>query len=499
MLTSPALKIRIGQSKDLEDGELPESPKGIKKPVLGQFDDGYDENYLGNAADRARLASLTELEREFELFERSVRREELRYKWGIKCGIMAKEKQVDSGQNKLEPIKSSGCVRRMAPAAEKRRNAIDRLVARRQVKRQKGEECNELELESTNDSSKKAKLKARDIYSDFSSEETGEDEEARDKCSSSSEPNTPITCLMELSKALLTRNQLEDFLDKPMFEQIVIGCFVRIAIGTAPAQLSTVYRLSLIVAVEQSEQEYQMGGRRTKRVLQLQHGGQRRSFQMHLVSNQAVTSGEFHFWLDACGRDAQALPTLCGIAQKQRDIQRTTNYPNNGGDVELQTTGRQVGKQPVSSVYRKVFLIMERDIAVDRNDLEKSSQLEQEIKQIDQQAQKLEKRGQNTSSSFVPTETLQKPPGKPPAKNFDWQQYMRRKIAVLERLQSEQQKEPPVAAVEQPSVNPAPLSQMPAAAAEPQSKPKAPIDVDKLDLFELHNFEIHLDMSKLCE
>lgn len=395
MLASPVMKRHLHRSEDLEEGELPDSPKDVKMPILDHFGDGYDVNYLGNAADRARLASLTELEREIELYKRSDRRENLRNRLGIKYGIMAsKEKQTEPGR--IMPASSS--------ETQKRRSALDRLMAQRQGKRHKEEECNELELQRTtwshpdHASASTSKRPKRDINSDLSSEVAGGDKDSR-----------RVTSLMELCKALLTRNQLEALLDKPSFEQSVIGCFVRIAIGYAPAQFATVYRLSLIVAVEQTEQEYQVGGRRTRRVLQLQHGGHRRNFQMHLVSNQAVTPGEFNFWLDACQRDAQPLPTLRGIAQKQRDIQ--------------------------------------------------------DIKKIDQQALPGQSKS-SCSSSFI--------------------------VATTNNRQKEQ--------AVQPLSNPLPTLRP--AAVESQSKPKAPpepIDVDKLDLFALHNFEIHLDLSKLRE
>ena len=42
------------------------------------FDDGYDSDLMGDEADRARLAGMTELEREMELAERSERRDEIK-------------------------------------------------------------------------------------------------------------------------------------------------------------------------------------------------------------------------------------------------------------------------------------------------------------------------------------------------------------------------------------------------------------------------------------
>ncbi len=43
-----------------------------------EFNDGYDENLMGDDNDQARLASMTEKEREEELFNRNERREVMR-------------------------------------------------------------------------------------------------------------------------------------------------------------------------------------------------------------------------------------------------------------------------------------------------------------------------------------------------------------------------------------------------------------------------------------
>lgn len=46
-----------------------------------EFNDGYDENLMGDDNDQARLASMTEKEREEELFNRNERREVMRTRY----------------------------------------------------------------------------------------------------------------------------------------------------------------------------------------------------------------------------------------------------------------------------------------------------------------------------------------------------------------------------------------------------------------------------------
>ncbi|XP_063698088.1 RNA polymerase-associated protein Rtf1 [Culicoides brevitarsis] len=61
-----------------------------------EFNDGYDENLMGDAEDRARLEALTEKERETEIFKRIERRDMMRTRWEIERKLrMAKRSEKD--------------------------------------------------------------------------------------------------------------------------------------------------------------------------------------------------------------------------------------------------------------------------------------------------------------------------------------------------------------------------------------------------------------------
>ncbi|KAM8717672.1 hypothetical protein ACLKA7_004379 [Drosophila subpalustris] len=513
---------------DLEDGELPEG----EALALSKYEDGYDENLMGDAEDRIRLEGLSELDRERELYERSLKREEQMIKWGIKNMLLGKSReQAETSSELAVVVKERSNSRRLQLEAQrvanKKRSAFDRLVAQRNNKRNRDdeefishhitadEEDEEQEQEqvdtSARDSSfKKLKLKAEDVYSDDSSGSSEEEEYVEQN-----EPLVLVDSLMELGKAILTRSQLEDFLDKPIFEQTVIGCFVRVSIGAALNEQPSVYRLSEIVALDSIEQEYQVGTRRTRRVLQLKHGGHQRGFLINVVSNRPVTSSEFSYFLEACQRDAQPLPSLRRVSEKQRDIEKATNYAFTEGDVELMVqTKRQAGQKLVSAAYRKVCLIMERDMAIESNDKEKANRLEREIKQIDEKSltePQREKRVHYMSSSTVksnPVQTTQvqsASKSKFNSKKIDWQQYMRKRLKKIASLQRQQCKMEPESIEDEFSSPPA---------AEPDPKPNkeekaetdkeseqldSVVDIDKLNLHELHNFKIRLDVSNLLK
>lgn len=59
-----------------EEGEVSDSSSSEE-----EFNDGYDDQLMGDEEDRARLASLTEKERETEIFKRIEHRELMKKRW----------------------------------------------------------------------------------------------------------------------------------------------------------------------------------------------------------------------------------------------------------------------------------------------------------------------------------------------------------------------------------------------------------------------------------
>ncbi|XP_050357987.1 RNA polymerase-associated protein Rtf1-like [Nymphalis io] len=102
-----------------------------------EFDDGYDENLMGDEEDRARLAAMSEKEREQEIFKRIERRDLMKTRWEI--------------ERKLRLARRSAAERGASPAElARRRDARKRrreLRARRACRRQRHHERRESEKE----------------------------------------------------------------------------------------------------------------------------------------------------------------------------------------------------------------------------------------------------------------------------------------------------------------------------------------------------------------
>ncbi|CAG9864528.1 unnamed protein product [Phyllotreta striolata] len=193
-----------GEKSEPEEGEVSDSSSSEE-----EFNDGYDDQLMGDEEDRARLAALTEKERETEIFKRIEQRELMKTRFEIekklrqaKKAERAKDKSakpkdrdrdkefVSKLQNDFSSIdhkerskeRKKNIEENRGKTDNKRVNAMAELKARREDKlkreeaeeeRKKREEQKKKEEEEKIMSKKnEMKLKASDIYSDDSDDDT---------------------------------------------------------------------------------------------------------------------------------------------------------------------------------------------------------------------------------------------------------------------------------------------------------------------------------------
>ena len=64
-------------------GEVSDSGRDASDAELEEFDDGLDENLIGDEEDKERLEQMTEKEREQEIFNRLEKREAMRTRYRL--------------------------------------------------------------------------------------------------------------------------------------------------------------------------------------------------------------------------------------------------------------------------------------------------------------------------------------------------------------------------------------------------------------------------------
>ncbi|XP_037550548.1 RNA polymerase-associated protein RTF1 homolog [Nematolebias whitei] len=501
------------------------------------FRDGYDDDLMGDAEDRARLEQMTEKEREQELFNRIEKREVLKRRFEIKKKLKtAKKKEKEEKKKKQEEeqekrkqsqvldtqvVSMSHNKERRSKRDEKldkKSQAMEELKAEREKKKNKTAEL----------LAKREPLKTSEVYSDDEEEEEEDDDKSSVKSDRSSRSSSydddekeetlpksqPVSLPEELNRIRLSRHKLERWCHMPFFAKTVTGCFVRIGIGNSSSK--PVYRVAEIVDVVETAKVYQLGSTRTNKGLQLRHGGDTRVFRLEFVSNQEFAESEFMKWKDAMIVAGMQVPTLDEIGKKEQTIKEALNYKFNDKDIEdIVKEKDRFRKAPPNYAMKKTQLLKDKAMAEDSCDNERVKVIQDELNELEERAEALDRqRTKNISAiSYINQ------------RNRSWNIVESEKALVAEGQNSKNQQMDPftrrqckptmVSNARDPSVHAAILAHLNqkygsgSGAAEPSSTetntqgqtnpkdkdvPKPTTDLSE-DLFKVHDFDVKIDLQ----
>ena len=138
-------------------GEVSDSDESVSDSSQEEFNDGYDDKLMGDEEDQARLAQMTEKEREQEIFKRIEQREIMKTRFEIEKKLrMAKkqelkkqkeskkrEKGSDDKEKRVERApdpkeRSKDRKKTIEEKQDKKFHAMSLLKARREEKRERG-------------------------------------------------------------------------------------------------------------------------------------------------------------------------------------------------------------------------------------------------------------------------------------------------------------------------------------------------------------------------
>ncbi|XP_069984349.1 RNA polymerase-associated protein RTF1 homolog isoform X2 [Penaeus vannamei] len=444
-----------GSGSEPEEGEVSDSNSSDSEVDLDEeFDDGLDENMIGDEEDRARLEQMTEKEREQEIYNRIEKREVLRTRFEIEKKLKLakkkdqqkrKEKEGDKPKEKKQPVltdrkktleERAGKTDKFAALKAKRENKI-RLAEEERLKKEKQEEEKRRKKEEkersaesdsdAEDSKAKHKLKASEVYSDSddsgsdSDKSTKSEKSTRRRSSSSSSSSSSgsdsdsgrsndsyrsrderpktVTSKEDLEKIRLSRHKMERFVHLPIFSKAIIGCYVRIGIGSNQGR--PVYRVAEITEVCETAKIYQLGNTRTNKGLRLKHGSHERVFRLEFVSNSVFSDSEYNKWVEDCAAHGTPLPLMEHVIQKQKDIQDLLYYQFSSEDIDKMVEEKaRFNNNPTNFAVAKTLLMKEKDMAQQKGDEDTVEKLNGQIADLDEKASSLDKRRTQTIASI---------------------------------------------------------------------------------------------------
>uniref|UniRef100_A0A3P9Q1Y6 RNA polymerase-associated protein RTF1 homolog n=1 Tax=Poecilia reticulata TaxID=8081 RepID=A0A3P9Q1Y6_POERE len=489
------------------------------------FKDGYDDDLMGDAEDRARLEQMTEKEREQELFNRIEKREVLRRRFEIKKKLKTakkkekeeKKKKQEEEQEKRKQSQVQDTQVSMSHNKERRSKRDEKLDKKSQAMEELKAEREKKKNKTAELLAKREPLKTSEVYSDDEEEEEEDDDKSSVKSDRSSRSSSfdedekeetppksqPVSLPEELNRVRLSRHKLERWCHMPFFAKTVTGCFVRIGIGNSSSK--PVYRVAEIVDVVETAKVYQLGTTRTNKGLQLRHGADTRVFRLEFVSNQEFTESEFMKWKEAMIVAGMQVPTLDEITKKEQSIKEAMNYKFNDKDIEdIVKEKDRFRKAPPNYAMKKTQLLKDKAMAEENGDGEKVKTIQDELNELEERAEALDRqRTKNISAiSYINQ------------RNRSWNIVESEKALVAEGQNSKNQQMDPftrrqckptmVSNARDPSVHAAILAHLNqkygsgsgGGPANPKDKdvPKPTTDLSE-DLFKVHDFDVKIDLQ----
>ncbi|XP_054469467.1 RNA polymerase-associated protein RTF1 homolog [Anoplopoma fimbria] len=385
------------------------------------FRDGYDDDLMGDAEDRARLEQMTEKEREQELFNRIEKREVLKRRFEIKKKLKTakkkekeekkKKQEEEQEKRKLSQVQDTQVV--MSHNKERRSKRDEKLDKKSQAMEELKAEREKKKNKTAELLAKRQPLKTSEVYSDDEEEEEEDDDKSSVKSDRSSRSSSydddekeetppksqPVSLPDELNRVRLSRHKLERWCHMPFFAKTVTGCFVRIGIGNSSSK--PVYRVAEIVDVVETAKVYQLGTTRTNKGLQLRHGGDTRVFRLEFVSNQEFMESEFMKWKEAMVVAGMQVPTLDEITKKEQSIKEALNYKFNDKDIEdIVKEKDRFRKAPPNYAMKKTQLLKDKAMAEESGDADKVKAIQDELNELEERAEALDRQRTKSISAI---------------------------------------------------------------------------------------------------
>ncbi|XP_027186810.1 protein RTF1 homolog [Cicer arietinum] len=364
-------------------------------------DDSSEEFDLGNdlyknEGDKQRLAKMTELEREMILSDRATKKsdKEIKDKFRMKRENAIGKPKASSNSNHSSPLPSSTKIRSSARHAEKtaaKGDVLSELRAKRMKQQTLDNNNGKSEIGSSSSSSKGAMKKKQkmtetklEIISPSSSsqsestvrseserESSDDDGELVDSDDDKNMDELDKPTFEDIKEITIRRSRLVKWLNEPFFEELMVGCFVRIGIGKS--EKGPIYRLCMVQRVDcgDPKKHYKVENRVTHKYLICVWGSENSAakFQVAVASDSSPLEKEFKQWLREVERTCSHMPSKQNVLEKKEAIRRTNTYVYSAATVkQMLEEKKSAPSRPLNVAVEKDRLKNEMEIAKSKND-----------------------------------------------------------------------------------------------------------------------------------
>uniref|UniRef100_A0A7N0RHM7 Plus3 domain-containing protein n=1 Tax=Kalanchoe fedtschenkoi TaxID=63787 RepID=A0A7N0RHM7_KALFE len=355
--------------------------------------------------DKQQLAELTELEREMILSERAEKKNDRKFPEKFKSKRESEKKSQSSKQT--APISTSRGVRSSARSADRaaaKDDALNELRAKR-LKQQDPEASRKTQEASRGGSAGKGfepvERKAFTSASLSSSSQSDSDSDSRSDDDGSTgdgglgdsdddRMESKLPTFENIKQITIRRSKLAKWLMEPIFDDLVVGYFVRLGIGKSRA--GPVYRLCVVRSVDASDpdRQYKLENKMTQ-ISELCLG-----WQMAMVLDSPPTEEEYRQWLKEVERTGGRMPTKDDVNEKKEVIQKTNSYVYSAATVkQMLQEKKSASARPMNIAAEKDRLRRELVVAESRRDNAEVERIKSKLQKLEESRQPQKNQAEN--------------------------------------------------------------------------------------------------------
>lgn len=382
------------------------------------YDDDDDDGHSGNDSDsapsvgsdlyrdeedRENLANMTELDREMILTERSIKRDDYQLKKKARASSSKSEKKSRKG---TPPLSRSGRSSTMTDKSAAKDDALNEILLKRMkqhdsdgYRRSRDSGGGTDGAAGGNRDSSPPKRKAHPVASSPSSESSSSESEGRgtgrregvssakqmiDSDDDNSGSDTEPLTFDDIKQITIRRSKLAKWFMEPFFEELIVGCFVRVGIGRTRSGVS-LYRLCFVLNVDASDPDrlYKFENRSTYKYLNCAWGSESSTarWQMAMISDSPPSPDEYKALLKETERSNGRIPSRQDILKKREAIQKINNFVYSAATVkQMLMEKKSASSRPLNVAAEKDRLRKEMEVAQSRGDEAEIERIKDKLK-----------------------------------------------------------------------------------------------------------------------
>ncbi|XP_010473306.1 PREDICTED: protein RTF1 homolog [Camelina sativa] len=363
----------------------------------------FGDDLYKNEEDRQKLAGMTEFQREMILAERADKKGDKNFTEKLRS--KRENEKTPVSKKETQPLPASRGVRSSARSADRaaaKDDALNELRAKRK-KQQDPAALRNLRDASKGGSGSRdfSSLKRKPLASSNLSNSSQSDSDSRSQSDDegsnagmdSDDDRSDMPTFEDIRDITIRRSKLAKWLMEPFFEEVIVGCFVRVGIGRSKS--GPIYRLCMVRNVDATDPDktYKLENKSTHKYLNVIWGNETSAarWQMAMISDGHPLEEEYRQWIREVERTNGRMPTKQDIAEKKEAIQRINSFVYSAETVkQMLQEKKSASIRPMNVAAEKDRLRKELEIAQSKNDEAGAERIKTKIKQLDASRNKKE-------------------------------------------------------------------------------------------------------------